>query len=119
VGCRGLLDVVWGSVLGLSVLCALQGDTALIKAAENGDAALLNQLIAVNANVCAKNVIYCSCVCVSHQSNNHLITLLKFYLRTKTYYIHNLVIFLVIIIAILLVPTYCPLSCLKYSLSPS
>ena len=52
--------MLWGSVLGLSVLCAVQGNTALMKAAENGDEALLNQLIAVNANVCAKNVIYCS-----------------------------------------------------------
>jgi len=77
-GLRGLLAKLWGSVLGLlSVLCAVQGDTALIKAAAQGNAALLNQLIAVNANVCAKNVIYCSCACVSHQSNNHLITLLK------------------------------------------
>ena len=119
MGCRGLLAVLWGSVLGLSVLCAVQGDTALIKAAENGDEALLNQLIAVNANVCAKNVIYCSCACVSHQSNNNLITLLKFYLRTKTCHSNNLVNFLIIIIAILLVPTYCPLTSLKYSLSPS
>jgi len=109
-GLRGLLAKLWGSVLGLSVLCAVQGNTALMKAAAQGDAALLNQLIAVNANVCAKNVIYCSCVCVSHQ---------KFYLRTKTYHSNNLVIFLIIIIAILLVPTYCPLSSLKYSLSPS
>ncbi len=119
MACRGLLAVVWGSVVGLSVLCAVQGNTALIKAAAQGDAALLNQLIAVNANVGAINVIYCSCACVSHQSNNHLITLLKFYLRTKTCHSNNLVIFLMIIIAILLVPTYCPLSCLKYSLSPS
>jgi hypothetical protein len=66
--------VLWESVLGLSVLCAVQGNTALIKAAKNGDEALLNQLIAVNANVCASNtnVIYCSRACVSHQSNNHL-----------------------------------------------
>jgi hypothetical protein len=59
------------------VLCAVQGDTALIKAAAQDDAALLNQLIAVNADLCAKNVICCSRACVSHQSNNHLITLLK------------------------------------------
>jgi hypothetical protein len=117
----GLLAVLWGSVLGLSVLCALQGDTALMKATQNGDEALLNQLIAVNANVCAlnANVIYSSCACVSHQSNNHLITLLKFYLRIKTCHSNNLVIFLIIIKAILLAPTYCPWSCLKYSLSPS
>jgi hypothetical protein len=70
--------VLWGSVLGLSVLCAVQGDTALIKAAKKGDEALLNQLIAVDANVCAKNVIYCSCACVCHQSNKSLITLLKY-----------------------------------------
>jgi len=76
-GLRGLLAKLWGSVLGLSVLCAVQGDTALIKAAAQGDEALLSQLIAVEANVCAKNVIYCSCACVSHQSNNYLITLLK------------------------------------------
>ena len=121
MGCRGLLAVVWGSVLGLSVLCAVQGDTALMKAAAQGDEALLNQLIAVNANLCATNtkVIYCSCACVSHQSNNHLITLLKFYLRTKTCHSNNLVIFLIIIIAILLVPTSYPLSSLRYSLSPS
>ena len=78
VGCRGLLAVLWGSVLGLSVLCAVQGNTALMKAAAQGNEALLNQLIAVDANVCAKNVIYCSCACVCHQSNKHLITLLKF-----------------------------------------
>ena len=78
MACRGLLAVVWGSVVGLSVLCAVQGNTALIKAAAQGDAALLNQLIAVNANVSAENVIYCSCACVSHQSNSHLITSLKF-----------------------------------------
>ena len=77
MGCRGLLAVLWGSVLGLSVLCAVQGDTALITAADKGDVARLNQLIAGSANVGAKNVIYCSCACVSHQSNNHLITLLK------------------------------------------
>jgi hypothetical protein len=118
VGCRGLLAVLRGSVLGLSVLCAVQGDTALTKAAEQGDAALLNQLIAVDANVCAKNVIYCSCACLSHQSNK-LITLLKFYLRTKTCHSNNLVIFLIISIVILLVLTYCHLSYLKYSLSPS
>ena len=59
MGCRGLLAEVLGSVLGLSVLCAVQGDTALIKAAKKGDDALLNQLIAVDANVCAINVIYC------------------------------------------------------------
>jgi hypothetical protein len=76
-GLRGLLAKLWASVLGLSVLCAVQGDTALIKAAAQGDEALLNQLIAVEANVCAENVIYCSCACVSHQSNDHLITLLK------------------------------------------
>ena len=51
--------MLWGSVLGLSVLCAVQGNTALIKAAAQGDAALLNQLIAVDANVCATNVIFC------------------------------------------------------------
>jgi hypothetical protein len=78
VGCRGVLAVLWGSVVGLRVLCAVQGDTALIKAAAQGDKALLNQLIAVNANVRATNVIYCSCACVSHQSNSHIITLLKF-----------------------------------------
>ncbi len=117
--CRGLLAVLWGNVLGLSVLCAVQGDTALMKAAKQGDEALLKQLIAVDANVCAINVIYCSRVCVSHQSNKHLITLLKFYLRTKTCHSNNLVIFLIIIIAILFVPTYSPLSSLKYSLSPS
>jgi hypothetical protein len=48
-----------------------------MKAAAQGDEALLNQLIAVEANVCAENVIYCSRVCVSHHSNKHLITLLK------------------------------------------
>ena len=69
--------MLWGRVLGLSVLCAVQGNTALMKAAARGDEALLNQLIAVDANVCAENVIYCSCACVSHQSNNYLITLLK------------------------------------------
>ncbi len=111
--------MLWGSVPGLSVLYAVQGDTALITAAAQGDVARLNQLIAGSANVGAKNVIYCSCVCVSHQSHNHLITLLKFYLRTKTCHSNNLVIFLVIIIAIHLVPTYCHLSSLKYSLSPS
>ena len=78
VGCRGLLAVLWGSVLGLSVLCAVQGDTALMNAVDQGDEALLNQLIAVDANVCAKDVIYCSCACVCNQSNKHLITLLKF-----------------------------------------
>ncbi len=111
--------MLWGSVLGLSVLCTVQGDTALMKAAAQGDAALLNQLIAVNADVDAENVIYCSCACVSYQFYNHLITLIQFYLRTKTCHSNNLVIFLIIIIAILLVPTYCPLSSLKYSLSPS
>jgi hypothetical protein len=48
-----------------------------MKAATQGDEALLNQLIAVEANVCAENVIYFSRACVSHHSNNHLITLLK------------------------------------------
>jgi hypothetical protein len=86
VGCRGLLAVLWGNVVGLDALCSVQGATALMKAAEQGDEALLNQLIAVNANVCATNtnVIYCSCACVSHQSNSlrtktcHIITLLSF-----------------------------------------
>jgi hypothetical protein len=57
--------VLWESVLGLSVLCAVQGNTALMRAAAEGDVVLLNQLIAVNANVCATNVIYCSCACFS------------------------------------------------------
>ena len=78
MACRGLLAVLWESVLGLSVLCAVQGDTALINAAAQGDEALLNQLIAVEANVCAKNVIYCSCARVCHQSTKHLIALLTF-----------------------------------------
>ncbi len=72
--------MLWGSVLGLSVLFAVQGDTALIEAAAQGDEALLNQLIAVDANVCAQNVVYCLRVCVFHQFNNHhtVITLLSF-----------------------------------------
>ncbi len=66
MGCRGLLAVLWGSVLGLNVLCAVQGDTALMIAAKLGDEALLNQLIAVDANVSATNVIYCVlCLCLS------------------------------------------------------
>ena len=36
-GLKGLLAVLWGSVLGLSVLCTVQGDTALMKAAAQGD----------------------------------------------------------------------------------
>jgi hypothetical protein len=58
--------VLWGSFLGLSVVCAVQGDTAFTKAGKNGDEALLNQLIALDANVCAKDVIYCVlCLCLS------------------------------------------------------
>ena len=58
--------VLLGSVLGLNVFCAVQGDTALMKAAKKGDEALLNQLITVDANVCAINVIYCVlCLCLS------------------------------------------------------
>jgi hypothetical protein len=74
-GLQGLLAVLWGIVLGLSVLCAVQGNTALLNAADKGNQYLLDELIAVNANVCATNVINFSCACVSHQSNKHLITL--------------------------------------------
>jgi hypothetical protein len=48
--------------------CTVQGETALIRAANNDEMAQLKQLIDAKANVDAKDVIYSSCACVHFQS---------------------------------------------------
>jgi ankyrin repeat protein len=45
--------------------CTVQGKTALIRAAENGEEAQLKQLIDAKANLHAKDVIYRCCARVS------------------------------------------------------
>ena len=45
--------------------CTVQGRTALIRAAENGNEAQVKQLIGAKANLNAKNVIYRCCARVS------------------------------------------------------
>jgi len=45
--------------------CTVQGQTALIRAAKNGDEAQLKQLIDAKANLHAKDVIYRCCARVS------------------------------------------------------
>ncbi len=57
---------MWGGVICETYLrCTVQGKTALIRAAKNGDEALLKQLIGAKANLNAKDVIYCCCARVS------------------------------------------------------
>ncbi len=46
-------------------ICTVQGYTALIRAAENGEEAQLKQLIVAKANLNAKTVIYRCCARVS------------------------------------------------------
>jgi hypothetical protein len=46
--------------------CTVQGYTALIRAAVNGEEAQLNQLIVARANLNAQTVIYRCCARVSH-----------------------------------------------------
>jgi hypothetical protein len=45
--------------------CTVKGETALIRAAENGEEALLKQLIDAKANLHARDVIYRCCARVS------------------------------------------------------
>jgi len=57
---------VWGVVIARTYLrCTVQGKTALIRAAENGNEAQVKQLIVAKANPNAKDVIYRSCARVS------------------------------------------------------
>lgn len=57
---------MWGVVIARTYLrCTVQGKTALIRAAENGNEAQVKQLIVAKANLNAKDVIYRSCARVS------------------------------------------------------
>jgi ankyrin repeat protein len=53
---------------GLIFRCTVQGETALIRAANNGNEAQLKQLIDAKANLDAKDVIYRCCARVHFQS---------------------------------------------------